>query len=180
MLGSLLKKRLSDEKVANIFVNALLEVVDNGFPEVASLVNEDPAFVRSPQLDSKNNGPFSLIILVANLSSLESTFEAEQADKVEQIIFENCGKMYGLSPVEFKKLIRDFQSYMSRINHPSKNMIYAMSKAFFFKYSLSEFQDDYFKRMQVPNPLFLKRLDEVMQHFLWDWDVFMRKYKLDI
>jgi hypothetical protein len=32
--------------------------------------------------------------------------------------------------------------------------------------------------MQAPNPLFLKRLDEVMANFIWDWDVFFKKYKL--
>ena len=35
MLGTLIKRRLSDNQVANVFVNALLEVVDNGFKEVA-------------------------------------------------------------------------------------------------------------------------------------------------
>ena len=50
MLGSLIKRKLSDNQVANIFVNALFEVVEKGFMEVALLINEDPAFVRSPEI----------------------------------------------------------------------------------------------------------------------------------
>ena len=56
ILGSLLKKKLSDDQVANIFVNALLDVVDNGFKEVAELINEDVAFVRSPEINPKHTG----------------------------------------------------------------------------------------------------------------------------
>ena len=39
-------------------------------------------------------------------------------------------------------------------------MVYAMSKGIFDKYMLYNFQDEYFKRMQAPNPLFLKRLHD--------------------
>jgi len=53
-----------------------------------------------------------------------------------------------------------------------------MSKAIFYKYKLNEFQDEYFKRMQAPNPLFLKRMDEIMVNFIWNWDAFSKKFKL--
>jgi hypothetical protein len=68
---------------------------------------------------------------------------------------------------------------MTRVNHPSKNMVYAMSKAVFFKYELSEYQDEYFKRMQAPNPMLLKRLDMVMECYLWNWDSFFKKFKIE-
>lgn len=179
ILGSLLKKKLSDDQVANIFVNALLDVVDNGFKEVAELINEDVAFVRSPEINSKHTGEFALIIIVGNLSYLESTFESDQAERVEQIIFQKLGRMYDMSADEFQQLVREYQSFISRINHPSKNMVYGMSKAVFEKYKLNDFQDDYFRRMQAPNPLFLKRMDEVISNFLWDWDAFFKKYKIN-
>ena len=54
-----------------------------------------------------------------------------------------------------------------------------MSKVIFDKYTLYNFQDEYFKRMQAPNPLFLKRMDEVVENFVWDWDGFFKKYRLD-
>jgi hypothetical protein len=178
MLGTLIKRRLSDNQVANVFVNALLEVVDNGFKEVAALINDDAAFVASPNITPEQDGEFALIVIVGNLSYLESTFEADQAFRVEKLIFEKLGKLYGMSEQDFTKLVREYQSFMTRVNHPSKNMIYAMSKAIFHKYNLNEFQDTYFKRLSAPNPLFLKRMDEVVGNFIWNWDSFFKKYKI--
>ena len=179
MLGALLKKKLSDNQLANVFMNGLLEVVENGFGEVAQLINEDPAFVNSPNIAEDDNAQFTMVILVANLSSLENTFEAEQAVRIEQLIFDKLGKMMQADTVTAEKTVREYQKFMHRINHPSKNMIYAMSKAVFHKYGLNEFQDEYFRRMQAPNPLFLKRMDAVVVNFLWDWDAFFKKYRID-
>ena len=178
MLGTLIKRRLSDNQVANIFVNALFEVVEKGFQEVASLINEDPAFVVSPNIQNTEDSEFALIVIVGNLSFLESTFEAEQAHDVEKLIFEKLAKIYNMTTEAFTQVIREYQSFIARKNHPSKNMIYGMSKAIFCKYDLNNFQDDYFRRMQAPNPLFLKRMDEVVTNFIWDWDAFFKKYKM--
>jgi hypothetical protein len=179
MLGSFLKRKLTDNQLANIFINAIFDTVDNGFKEVAQLINEDVAFMSSPSIDVNDTGEFGLIVIVGNLSFLESTFDADQAGRVEKIIFQKLSKIYGVQERDFTKMVRDYQNFIIRVNHPSKNMIYGMSKAVFFKYNLNEFQDEYFKRMQVPNPLFLKRMDEVMSNFIWNWDAFFKKYKLN-
>jgi hypothetical protein len=119
-----------------------------------------------------------LIIITANISLLESTFEVEQASRIEKLVFQKLAKIYGMGELEFENLIRSYQSFISRVNHPSKNMVYGMSKGVFHKYNLNNFQDEYFKRMQAPNPLFLKRMDEVMGSFVWNWDAFFKKYRL--
>lgn len=178
MFNTILKKKLSDNQVANIFINALFDTVDSGWSEIFLMINEDPAFVSSPEIDGKNSGEFGLIIITANISLLESTFEVDQAARIEKIVFQKLSKIYGLNETEFENLIRNYQSFISRVNHPSKNMVYGMSKAIFHKYCLNSFQDEYFKRMQAPNPLFLKRMDEVMVNFIWNWDAFFKKYKL--
>ena len=179
MLGTILKRKLSDNQVANIFINAIFDTVGNGFKEVAQLINEDVAFVNSPAINVNDHGEFGLIVIVGNLSYLESTFDAEQAGRVEKIIFEKLSKIYNIQEVEFTKMIREYQNFITKVNHPSKNMIYGMSKAVFYKYNLNEYQDEYFRRMQAPNPLFLKRMDEVMSNFVWNWDAFFKKYKLN-
>ncbi len=179
MLSAILKKKLSDNQVANVFINSIFDSVDNGFLEVAQLINEDVAFMKSPDIGEKDNGEFGLIVIVGNLSFLESTFDADQAGRVEKIVFEKLAKMYDMSEVDFSKLIREYQSFISRVNHPSKNMVYGMSKAVFHKYNLNEVQDEYFRRMQAPNPLFLKRMDEIMINFIWNWDAFFKKYKMN-
>lgn len=178
MFNAIMKRKLTDNQVANIFINAIFDSVDSGWNEISSMINEDPAFVQSPNLNSKDSGEFGLIVITGNLSFLESTFEAEQAMRVERIIFQKLAKIYDMNELDFENLIRKYQSFISRVNHPSKNMIYGMSKAIFHKYRLNEFQDVYFKRMQAPNPLFLKRMDEVISNFIWNWDAFFKKYKL--
>ncbi|MES2555956.1 MAG: hypothetical protein V4604_07395 [Bacteroidota bacterium] len=160
-------------------MNGILEMVENGFGEVAQLINEDPAFIASPNIQEEKNGQFSMVVMVANLSYLESTFEVEQAVRVEQLIFDKLGKMMQASAAEAEETVREYQKFMLRINHPSKNMVYAMSKAVFYKYNLNDYQDEYFRRMQAPNPLFLKRMDAVVGNFLWDWDAFFKKYRIE-
>ena len=178
MFSTLIKRKLTDNQVANIFINALYDSIDNGFSEVAQLINEDLAFTTSPNIDKDNNGEFGLIVIVGNLSYLESTFDADQAERVETIIFEKLSKFYDLDANAFKIIVKEYQNFILRVNHPSKNWIYGMSKAVFHKYKLNEFQDEYFRRMQAPNPLFLKRMDEVMGNFVWNWDAFFKKYRI--
>lgn len=179
MFGTILKKKVSDEKLANIFINGLFQTVDNGFPIVAEFINDDPSFVTSPGIDSKNSYEFGVILLVGNLSFVESAFDPDQADRVENLIYDKLAKVFDMSIDEFRSMVKDYKMLINRLNHPSKNMLYGMSKAIFDKYQLYSFQDEYFKRMHTPNPLFLKRLDEVVQNFVWDWDAFFKKYKLD-
>lgn len=179
MFGTILKKKVSNEKLANVFINGLFNSIDNGFPILAEFINEDPAFVSSPNLKENNNYEFSLIVIIGNLSFLENAFEPEQADQVEQLVFAKLAKAYEMNVVDFKSFIKDYRSFINRINSPSKNMVYGMSKAIFDKYGLYNFQDEYFKRMQAPNPLFLKRMDEMVENFVWDWDSFFKKYRLE-
>ena len=178
MFSTLIKKKLSDNQVANIFINAIFDCVDKGFCEVAALINEDPVFVTSPNINNQASGEFGLIIIVGNLSFLESTFDAEQAANVEKLIFLKLSKIYDMQVGDIEKLIRSYQSFMSRVNHPLKTWIYGMSKAIFHKYKLNDFQDEYFKRMRAPNPLFLKRMDEVVCNYVWNWDAFFKKYRI--
>ena len=93
MFSTLIKRRLTDNQVANIFINAIFDSVDKGFEEVALLINEDTAFSTSPNINKNNNREFGLIVIVGNLSYLESNFEADQTERVEKIIFEKLSKL---------------------------------------------------------------------------------------
>ncbi len=179
MLGTLIKKKLSDNQVANIFINAIFDTVDNGFPEVAQMINEDVAFVTSPEIMGNQSGEFALIVIIGNLSFLESTFEPNQAARIEDLIINKLADVYDMDTISFRKLVKEYKSFMSRVNHPSKNVVYGMSKAIFFKYGLNERQDEYFRKMNTPNPLFLKRMHEVVNSFIWNWDAFFKRYRIN-
>ena len=179
MFGTILRKKVSDEKLSNVFINGIFNSVDNGFPIVAEFFNEDPAFVISPDVKDNQSYEFSLIVCVGNLSFIESSFEPEQAERLEQLVMIKLAKIYDLTIYDFKALVKDYRNSITRLNHPSKNNIYGMSKVIFDKYKLYDYQDEYFKRMQSPNPLFLKRLDEVVENFIWNWEGFFKKYRID-
>lgn len=178
MFGSLVKKKLDHNRLANVFVNSLNEAVESGFQDIADMINEDPAFVHEPGINSDFADSFLMIVMVGNLRYLDSHFEAEDAREIRSKIIEKMAAVYEMSLADFEKVVNEHDSFISRVNHPSKNTLYGMSKALFHKFNLNTYQEIYFKSMRSPNPLFLKRMDEIMMRFLWDWDAFFKKHRL--
>ncbi|HTO38727.1 MAG TPA: hypothetical protein VL021_09910 [Brumimicrobium sp.] len=178
MLSTIFKKRFTDEQLSNVFVNGILEVIDQGFEEVKDLIVEDTAFIRVPDLSNATDGHFTMIVIVGNIKSLSVHFSPNQQKSLEPLIFERLADVFEMEVEEFKGYFEHYSSFMSKVNHPSKIVLYSMSKAIFYKYGLNQYQEDYFKSMDTPNPLFLKRLDAVMDHFLWNWEAFFKRYKL--
>jgi hypothetical protein len=170
------KKKIKENVVANIFVNSILETIDNGFPEVMGIINDSPEFVESPNVSSSHSDPFTLIVLAANISFIPKHLHDTKDERIINLIYFKLSKVFDVDQEKLESVIKDYTCYLNKVNHPSKNMLYAMSKAIFGKYKLNEFQDEYFKNMKSPNPMFLKRLDEVMENFVWNWDTFNQKY----
>lgn len=180
MLNFLVKKKLDANQLANVFVNSLFNVSENGFEVVSEMINEDPAFVCSPGIEKNEFDSFLMIIVVGNLRYLKDNFEVTEATEIRWLIIEKLAAVYEMETREFEKIINDYDSFLSRVNHPSKNTLYGMSKAIFHKLKLNDYQESYFKSMKTPNPLFLKRMDDVMMNFLWDWEIFFKKHKLNL
>ncbi|HIP35844.1 MAG TPA: hypothetical protein EYG85_03225 [Crocinitomix sp.] len=180
MLGFALRKKINQHKLANIFVNSLIEVVENGHPEIIEMINEDPAFVYSPNLSNKHYlNQFLLIVIVGNLEFLKQSFQDYDVDAIENEIIEKFASVFDVTPQKFKSLLKNTKAFIDHNNYPSKNILYGLSKAIFYKYKLNNYQESYFKSMNTPNPLFLKRLDELLINFMWDWDMFLKRFKLN-
>jgi hypothetical protein len=77
-----------------------------------------------------------------------------------------------------KEELESYSSFISRVNHPSKNILYGMSKAVFFKFKLGKYQDEYFAQLNTPNPVFLKKIDVLIENFIWDWKTIFEKSKI--
>lgn len=178
MFGLHIRKRIDTDKVANIFVNSMIEVVENGFHDVVEMIQDDAAFIAQPQIEDTQWNHFLLIVVVGNLEFLKESFEEYQPEEIEASVIEKFAAIFEVKPSEFKKLIKQTLEYIKQHNYPSKNTLYGMSKAVFYKYNLNQYQESYFKSMLTPNPLFLKRLDEIMINFVWDWDTFLAKFKI--
>lgn len=178
MLSFLGKKKLSAEQVSKQFIANLVQVTEDGFKELAGLINSDPAFVRSPEVDEHHSQPFLFIVLAANFKFLPTYFKDRQTDVyIKQHSMSYLNELFEES-IDFESEIKTMQTTMSRLNMPSKNTLYAMPKALFDAYKLNEFQKEYFKNLNTPDPTFLKRMDELMPHFIWNWDDLLKKYKI--
>ena len=180
LLSWLSKRKLTDEQVANIFVNTSFETVELGWPQVASLLNLMPEFETTPDLDSEDYGRFLMIVVAANLSHVPKHF----ANGVDRAIIKRCCAKFGLAlgvpKDQFANKVKEFRAFMKKVNHPSKNTTTAMTRAVLYKYNLIELQDNYFRDMNVPNPIIQKSLRDVMENFIWDWDEISDNYRVDI
>lgn len=172
------KKKMDEERVANMVVNGLIEAVDKNFPDVAALINSDPDFVSSPGVNQEDDHEFLLIVITGNLKFIPQYFESGQDQRIKDLLLQKFAQALQLEKDELKRIVDDRSAFLSRVNHPSKKTLYAMSKAVFHKYGLNEHQEEYFRRIETPNPLFLQRMDDIMENFLWGWDAFLEKYKV--
>ena len=172
------KKKIKEDVVANIFVNSILDTIDEGFPEVVGIINDSPEFITSPNVSADDIDGFTFIVIAANLSFVCSNLSHSINDRMTNLILSKFSQAFGVDEEQFEKAIKNYQNYLNKVNHPSKNMLYAMSKGIFGKYKLNQFQDEYFKNMRSPNPMFLKRLDEAMENFVWNWEAFTQKHQI--
>ena len=104
---------------------------------------------------------------------------------MDRAIIKRCcakfGRILGVPKENFAKKVKEFKAFMKKVNHPSTNSVTAMTRAVFYKYHLIESQDEYFRDMNVPNPIIMKGLRDVVTHFYWDWDeVICDNYKVVI
>jgi hypothetical protein len=178
LLGMLVKKKITEERFSQIFVNSLISTVEQGFADVAGVINDDPEFATSPGIDANQDSEFLMIVLAGNIRLMGVFLDGDNDGRVKKAVIRRCSEVFECDSDTFHKKYREYCDFMSRVNHPSKNVLYSMSRAVFYKYNLNSFQADYFKTLNTPNPIFLKRMNEVMSHFLWDWDGFNEKYRI--
>lgn len=172
------KKKIKEDVVANIFINSILNTIDKGFPEIVGIINDSPEFITSPQISTADDNSFTLIVFAANLHYIPKHLHDSKDERLINLILYKLSNVFDCDQERLEQVIKEYQCYLMKKNHPSKNMRYAISKGIFWKYKLNDFQDEYFKNMKSPNPMFLKRLDEAMDNFLWNWDTFNNKYQI--
>ena len=95
LLSWLSKKKLTDEQVANIFVNTSFETVERGWPQVAEFLNAAPEFEQSPQLNPEDYGKFLMVVVSANLGMIPKHFDPG----VDRAIIQRCCAKFGFALV---------------------------------------------------------------------------------
>jgi hypothetical protein len=178
MLGIFGRKKIGEEQLAQIFVNAMISMSQEAFPDIAEMINEDPDLIKSPELSPDGYVPFLFVIVSGNLKFLPKNLEGTNSTRVIAKIYENLAQKFDTSTSSIEQHIEKYQKEMGRLNYPSKNILYGMSKLFFHQYDLYPFQDDYYTRIQAQNPVVLKRIDSIVKAFVWDWDIIGEEYKI--
>lgn len=176
MLG-ILKKRISTDKLSNVYVNSIIQLVEDGFPDVAALINDSPEFIIRPNISNTDSDKFLLIIIAGNIKFIPGHLDTYHEMRFNKLIMHKFAHALGLDIEIFKTVLNNHYKLFNLINSPSKNVLYAMSKSVFYKYNLAGFQEEYFRKIKSPNPIFMKRLNEVMRNFLWDW-IITEQYRL--
>lgn len=172
------KKKLNDNQVANIFVNSIIESVEKGFPDIAGFINDCPEFVRCPKVDPQDYGRFLMVVIAGNFNYIPRHFNNGHDQEIIRRCVQKFSQVFEMESDSFARMIKDYKRYLNRVNMPSKNTIYSMSKGVFYKYNLNDFQEEYFKSLNTPNPIFLKYMDDIMKNYLWNWEEFSEKYKV--
>lgn len=178
MLGIFGRKKIEENQLAQIFVNSMINMGKEAFPDIADMINDDPEFIDSPNLNHDGYIPFLFVIISGNLKYLPSRLEGMHSKHIQEKIYSLLAEKFDTSEKSIAQHIKKYQSEIGRLNHPSKNTLYGMSKLFFHLYDLYPFQDNYYKRIQAANPITLKRLDSVMRAFLYDWEMINDEYKI--
>jgi len=179
-LTSLFKKKVSEEKVAELFVNIIFNAVDTSFTEVAELLNNDLNLVKPANISPDSQDDFLMIVIAGNYKLLDDYFYEGQEDRIREMVLARLASIYEVDATAMRSAIDTMLSFFGKVNFPSKNTHYAMSKAVFFKYGLKDYQKEYFKNLNppAPDPILLKNIDEIMEQFIIKWDTFTDKFRI--
>ena len=180
-LGLLSKKNKIKSNVAiTIFVRVLRNVILEGFTEVKDFINHNNNLEKSPDLKDTDIKWFNDVIFLGNLSLLEKYFEENEVVSLRALFLDEIYK--DLDSDENQLAVENFLNYENYFNEllaKYETPILAMVYAIFEKYNINNFQGDLFRKKNKPNPIFVSELKNVLRHFIWNWDEYLEKNKLD-
>lgn len=180
MLGLFGKKKIKGAELVPTYVNAIYEVIEKGFPEIAGYINEEKEFQKSPNLSGKENEWFLYIVYAGNMINLDNHFKKAEAEELSRLIAVEVVKKMGKDPEVIDGILYDYEVFLRTLLGQTKNLVKSMSLAIFHKYDLNKYQKDHFQKLNSPSPIVMKELNEMVEFFLWNWEDYLSKYKVVI
>ena len=172
------KKKISQKQLAYNFVHHTLNCIDQTYSDFLDAIYNDPELENHPNLDYNNPEELMFIIVSGNIKFFERILSAHEEKILIDSIIDQMANVFQTDFHLMEEKINKYSSFISRVNHPSKNILYGMSKAVFFKFKLGQYQDDYFAQLNTPNPIFLKKIDTLIENYIWDWKAVFEKIKI--
>lgn len=173
------RKKIKKEKVVETYVDTIFDVIERGFPEIAEFINEEKQFSKSPQIGKDDFEWFTYIIFGGNVLNLYDYFDAEMADDLKLLIIHEVAERYTKRDQHIaEEIILEYEKFLHDIQNKTKNTVKTISLALFHKFELNDYQDEHYQRLNAPNPVFLKELNDMMELFVWNWEDFLQKYRI--
>jgi hypothetical protein len=174
------KKKIKVNVAAAIYVSLLNNVIKEGFVEIKDFINNNNNLEENPNLTDIDIDWFRNIIYLGNLENLSSFFEEQDAAVLRGLILD---EMYKELPENEQHLaierFLDYENYFKELLAQNDYTISAMAYGIFEKYNINEYQGDLFKRKNKPNPIFYNELKNLVKHFMWNWEDYLEKNKLN-
>ena len=173
------KKKIKLKSLVSIYCQTLDEVISVGFVEIKDFINNNNNLENNPNLQQNDIKWFRIIIYLGNLNNLNSHFEEDEVSKLRNSIVDEIYK--DLSENDKTSSIERFlqyEGYFFDLMSEFGSEIDAMAFAIFDKYNINEFQGELFKRKNKPNPIFISEMKNLIKHFIWNWDEYLKKNKL--
>ena len=174
------KKKVKANVAAAIYVSLLNNVIKEGFVEIKDFINNNNNLEENPNLTDIDIDWFRNIIYLGNLESLSSFFEEKNAAVLRGLILDEMHKE--LPENEHHLAIErflDYENYFKELLAKNEYAISAMAYGLFEKYNINEYQGDLFKKKNKPNPIFYNELKNLVKHFMWNWEDYLEKNKLN-
>ena len=174
------KKKVKANVAAAIYVSLLNNVIKEGFVEIKDFINNNNNMEENPNLTDIDIDWFRNIIYLGNLENLSSFFEEQDAAVLRGLILD---EMYKELPENEQHLaierFLDNENYFKELLLQNEYVISAMAYGIFEQYNINEYQGDLFKRKNKPNPIFYNELKNLVKHFMWNWEDYLEKNKLN-
>ncbi len=174
------KKKIKSKTTISIFVSVLRNVILEGFIEVKDFINNNNNLEKSPNLKDTDIEWFNNVVFLANLSLLSRYFEDNEVVHLRALFLDEIYKDLenDANHLAIEKFL-NYENYFNELLIKHESPILAMVYALFEKYDINNFQGELFRKKKKPNPIFISELKNVLRHFIWNWDDYLEKNKLD-
>jgi Glu-tRNA(Gln) amidotransferase subunit E-like FAD-binding protein len=173
------KKRLKEQHVARVFVGTLNELAEKTFSTLSGFLNEVPELMESPKIKPNQIEWFLYIIFSTNLHNLRNYFESNQLNRMRILVIDEFiesleGREHDLTLEQ----INNYEEYIVSLDNIIDDLPKSMATAIFNKYGINDCQLDHFRKINTPNPIIIKSIEEATKNYIWNWQDFLEKYKM--
>ena len=174
------KKKEDLDVTINKYVKSINDVIDSGFIEIKDFINENNNLNKSPGVKDDDIRWFRIIIILGNINELKNYFEEPQALKMRDKIIEDSLNYFKSSSSITMEHFIDYSDFFNQLVSVHETSSKSMAYALFEKYEINSCQVDLFRRKNEPNPVFVHELKNLLSHFLWNWNDYLKKFKISI